>query len=259
MKKLLVSDFDRTLYVDGKIPAENVEALVHWQEAGNLFAIATGRAEGILRMLLEEYAVTPNVLICNNGSNIVAWDGTRIEKRYIEQQTVFPLVDALLYQYRTTVDVTLDASRIQVEHGNSTAALSFVPADVSETMTLESFQAENRQALQIHLRFPTAAQTQSAAKAIEQQFPAISAYPNVCNLDIVANGSSKAQGIEALLNWSRFDGKVITIGDSYNDLEMLRLYEGYTLDSANPEIQCQAAHICTGVAACVQAELISCK
>ncbi len=256
MKRLLVSDFDRTLYVENTIPAENVNAVAHWQKAGNLFAVATGRAEGILRMLLEEYTVTPDVLICNNGSNIVAWDGTLIGKRYIEQQTVLPLVETLLHQYRTPVDVTLDTSRILVKEADGIAKPLFTPADVSETMTLKSFRSECRQVLQIHLRFPAADQAQLAAIAMGRQFPAICAYPNVCNLDIVANGSSKAQGIKTLLNWSRFDGKIIAIGDSYNDLEMLRLYDGYTLDSADLDIQRQAAHVCTNVAMCIQAELI---
>ena len=51
---MLASDFDRTFYVNCEITEANIRAVENWRQQGNLFVIATGREESILREKLEE-------------------------------------------------------------------------------------------------------------------------------------------------------------------------------------------------------------
>ena len=52
---MLASDFDRTFYVNCEITEANIRAVENWRQQGNLFVIATGREESILREKLEEW------------------------------------------------------------------------------------------------------------------------------------------------------------------------------------------------------------
>lgn len=45
--KCAVSDFDRTLYVNGAVSERNIEAVKQWQRKGNLFFIADRKKSGI--------------------------------------------------------------------------------------------------------------------------------------------------------------------------------------------------------------------
>ena len=68
--KMLASDFDRTFYVNCEITEANIRAVENWRQQGNLFVIATGREESILREKLEEWEAEADYLICNNGARI---------------------------------------------------------------------------------------------------------------------------------------------------------------------------------------------
>ncbi len=85
--KCAVSDFDRTLYVDGSVSAENLKAVSEWQAAGNRFILATGRNESSLRGLLETYSLKPDALILNNGTLILDGTGKELFCRTIDDQT----------------------------------------------------------------------------------------------------------------------------------------------------------------------------
>ena len=114
MKKLLVTDFDRTLYVDGSISGRNREAIRQWREEGNLFAVATGREEMVLRGLLQENDVETDYLICSNGANIVSWEGKKLFQKTMDDDTAWQLTEFLIKEYAISVDVTLTEERVQV-------------------------------------------------------------------------------------------------------------------------------------------------
>ena len=61
--KMLASDFDRTFYVNCEITEANIRAVENWRQQGNLFVIATGREESILREKLEEWEAEADYLI----------------------------------------------------------------------------------------------------------------------------------------------------------------------------------------------------
>ena len=53
--KCAVSDFDRTLYVEGRVSERNIRAVRQWQRDGNLFFIATGRNRASIEEQLEPF------------------------------------------------------------------------------------------------------------------------------------------------------------------------------------------------------------
>ena len=89
---LICSDFDGTIYVNGKISKENIEAIEYFQSEGGYFTFASGRN---YEMFTEGAAsvITPNApIISYNGALIISIDG----------KTVY-------YKGRITKDQALDA------------------------------------------------------------------------------------------------------------------------------------------------------
>ena len=57
-----------------------------------------------------------------------------------------------------------------------------------------------------------------------------------------------------LLSETALEMDVVVIGDSLNDVGMIRRFKGYTLEHAGEEVRLQAAHVCRDVAACIEQE-----
>lgn len=69
--KILASDFDKTLFVeDQKTLKENIENIKKWRQQGNLFVIATGRNFPFLIKDIETYQIPFDYAICNDGGKI---------------------------------------------------------------------------------------------------------------------------------------------------------------------------------------------
>lgn len=66
----------------------------------------------------------------------------------------------------------------------------------------------------------------------------IVAFSNLRHVDIAARGLSKATGIEYIANRHGIDANdIYCMGDSFNDLPMLKRYHGFTLPEAHQTIK----------------------
>ncbi|MEH2958087.1 HAD-IIB family hydrolase [Candidatus Merdisoma sp. JLR.KK006] len=249
MRKLLVSDFDRTLYVNGDISCENLAALEAWKQNGNIFAIATGREEKILRELLCRYQLTADYLICNNGARVVKWSGKTLFEQTIEDDTAWHIVKELWLEYQIPVDVTQRNGRFQVASERN--GVSAIYNGICDFRTLKELEQGLNEVLQIHVRFQSWEETREAVSMVNLRYDKAEAFVNEQNMDIVHKGINKAKGIEILLKAIKWMGKVIVIGDSFNDLCMIERFGGYTLESAEEEVRKRASYICRDVAACI--------
>ena len=234
---MLASDFDRTFYVDGVIPKKNIQAVRRWREHGNLFVIATGREERILREKLDEYGVKADYLICNNGSRIVDRAGKILFQKTMDKREACSMTEFLLEEYRIPVDVTGTNRRVQVTDGSHAEQETIRYNGILETVSLDEFKNKPEKILQVHVRFSNKEETRHAAEQINACYSGSEAFVNEDNADIVSRGLGKAEGIGILCRCIGFTGTVTAIGDSYNDLGMLRRYQGCTLEAANAEIR----------------------
>ena len=66
---LICSDFDGTLFCNGKVSEENLEAIRYFQENGGLFTLATGRYPTILEAVKVSFKCNAPML-CMNGAII---------------------------------------------------------------------------------------------------------------------------------------------------------------------------------------------
>ena len=88
--KMLASDFDRTFYVNCEITEANIRAVENWRQQGNLFVIATGREESILREKLEEKGYT---VVLTRESDQGLYDDSAQNKKAQDMQRRIALID----------------------------------------------------------------------------------------------------------------------------------------------------------------------
>jgi hydroxymethylpyrimidine pyrophosphatase-like HAD family hydrolase len=234
--KILVSDFDYTIVEHGKpnITAENLQAIKRWREKGNIFIIASGRSLPSMSLEMHDFAEYADFLILNDGATIVSAHGEKIRSDRMDAKLIESFKDALLSQYLHGEYATISY------YGNR--ELNYIKPGCCK----------------FRIWFKYLDDCQTVAKLIDNQFDKrmhYIIYPNVIQnhdtrldwiddnllntLEVNCAGTDKKSALDYLLNTLCLNnpvGKVITIGDDFNDLSMLNAYNGYTLEHARPEV-----------------------
>lgn len=246
--KLFVTDFDRTLCVQRKVSIENVEALNKWQKNSNLFVIATGRDVRSLIERVEIYDIKPDYFICNNGAVIFDNNLEEIYSRFIKKEYLLAVSDYILNNYEGGISLSEEESKIAIRPiiGENNEK------DYKNLINLEEVQNVNR-VYQIHKRCKNEKMTKVLEEDLNSRFKGkIIAYANSHNVDIVAHGVNKSSAIKFLEERLDNINKVITMGDSYNDLKMIIDYDGFIISSAKEELLKQVQNISESVDICLE-------
>lgn len=240
--KVLVSDFDGTISnnLDIVDPLD-IAAIASWRQAGNRFAIATGRNLSMSQEILEKYHITCDFLICNNGS------------------LIFDNQMQLIYE--KTLNQDLVASLLQ--HPILNASYYLIFADRNGRYVLEGYNPNHMQRqswskvlrekeimqygpyYQIDTRFIDHKTMLANASILQEVYPkALNINPNVDTMDITDFGVSKLSALQYYLKKQGIVKQdVICAGDGYNDIGLLNAYRSYTLNWANDEIKKQATKV----------------
>lgn len=220
--KCAVSDFDRTLYVNETISRENLEAVRAWQKSGNWFVLATGRNEASVRLKLDEYGLKPDGLILNNGAIIQDREGTELYYKPIKDSVVR---EVLLYLHSVSDDgsgVSTRYDKVNVLSAAHTTTQKIGDKDLA----IEEIEGL-KEVVQIHRRRPDDEEgIRHLCEDLNKRFSEISAFANVCNADIVAKGVDKSAAVEWLEQYAGPFDQILVIGDSLNDVGMIRRFGG---------------------------------
>ena len=103
--------------------------------------------------------------------------------------------------------------------------------------------------VQIHKKFDTEERVNDLISNLNIRFrDSLVAYANVLNVDIVAKGINKSTGIDFICKGIKNIEDILVIGDSYNDIEMVEKYNGFTVEHGNEDIKKIAREILPDVA-----------
>ena len=245
--KLFVTDFDRTLYVNRDISSSDIDSIKSWQEDGNLFVIATGRDIYSVREKIELYNIKPDYWICNNGAVLFNEDFDVLSSKVIKREVLMEILEYIYENYNGAFSLSEVNSKIAVRGKNDQCN----ERDYIKMIDFSEIE-EVGQVYQIHKRFDDETLVSKLANDLNDKYGQfITAYPNNLNVDIVAKGVNKSGTVEYLRNRLINIKDIITIGDSYNDLQMILDYDGYTLERANENIRLQVKNICMDVSECI--------
>jgi len=201
--KMLVSDYDRTFYLNDADMARNAEGIRAFRNAGNIFVIATGRSLPDFKRKFAQYPFAYDYVILNHGATIV--DGN----------------DNILYNTTIVDGIAPEIQKI-LELGK--AERTFCCTDRRNDL---SFSDKNL--TKIYVKYDSKKSVWQALERVRGQFGEfVNAYPvSERLLEIVPSSADKASAVDILSKKLQIDNKnIYTIGDGYTDIEMIRLYNG---------------------------------
>lgn len=244
-RKILFSDFDGTLFINGVVSEADREAIRRWRAAGNLFAMASGRHLTPLKEHLGLQNVAYDYLLCLNGAE--AFDST--DKRLFEIPINIELLPEL---YHTIVQGDGWAN---VCYGAYNARI--------RTENCSDYNTDHVHYLEDHLStFSRFTQICSAARnkspegafeikhrVLERFGEYVDAEVNGWSVDINAKGVNKAAGIARVIEAIGVnEDDVYAVGDNFNDLSMLTAYHGCAVAHAPEAVRRQAGMTAGSVA-----------
>lgn len=202
--KLLVSDYDKTFDVDIK---ESLKAVASFRKH-NLFAIATGRSFSDFLEKEQLYNIKYDYLIINHGATIIK-NNTIISNISIEEEVKNKIIELTKNMYDSMFCCTQSSSRAQISDKNIT---------------------------KIHFKFKVKEDIYEIKKQLEKELNGkINCYilSSLNSLEITAKKATKENAIKIIKEQENLKKEdIYTVGDSYTDIGMLNMYQGYAMENS---------------------------
>ena len=160
-----------------------------------------------------------------------------IFKDTIDEDTAYKVIRFLHDAFGGTVEIANDDYIISVKSKDGNDILPF---RVDKKITIDEIDTV-KNIIQINKMTSDIKATENVANTINKEFSSsLIAYGNIRTVDIVKNTVNKANGVEFLYNLLRADkdiNKILTAGDSNNDIEMIKKYDGYVQINARENVK----------------------
>lgn len=216
MKKILVSDFDNTLYVNENDLILNISSINSFVEKGNIFIIATGRCYKDISKYTEKYNIPINYLVCNDGATIFDSNGKLIYKKDIPYNTGVQIINYL--NSKNLID------KVYIDTGFD------YTKDINNDFNGIIIRAFNKE------------ESQKLLNDIINKFDDIHGYISDNWINITEKSVNKSSGIEVLCKMNNYDkNNIYTIGDTINDITMIKNYNSACMINSTNDLK----EICT--------------
>ena len=225
MKKMLVSDYDGTFYTDEDNVKLNVEEVEKFRRLNNLFVIATGRSYYDFGKKKKKYDIKYDYLVINHGATILNKEEETISNYVIDENVKLDLVKELDLQDQETMFACSGLeSRVSIKNKNIT---------------------------KINKKYRTLEEAKEINDYINKKYKdKVESYllPTSNAVEVISAKTNKAKAVQELSNLENIKkNTVYTIGDSYNDVEMIEKFNGYSIENAKEEVKKVSKGECSSV------------
>ena len=194
---LLISDYDGTLYIDNeKQLRKNIEAIKEFRKNGNIFVISTARGYNSIKEEINKYQIPYDYLTCVNGSIIFDKDNNIIYKNTLSVDDLFKIKNILESNIHF-IDI----------YDNTNNSIS---SNILYVSSKEFWKY----------------------KLIKEQLIDYDVIMRNYNL-FIKKHSSKLDGANFLKDYLKIED-IYAVGDSEDELELLRTYNGYKMILSSP-------------------------
>ena len=265
--KLFASDYDGTLHLNGSVSDSTIEAIHKFKNAGNTFGIATGRSISSIAAEIDKYKIPVDFLIGNNGGIVLNQHNEELFYQLMDFEVALKIIadipqDKIVYygvsdgyqfglhdnmaaeQDGDFADKLVDVAKILE---SKTAVGMFLRFDGRESRSEEHFAdklvdvqkiLESKTAVGMFLRFDGRESSAQFADYINGTYgDQVKAYNFGDYIDIISYGITKKTGIGYINDHIQHNGPIFTIGDSYNDIPMIKGFNGFAMCSGEEEVK----------------------
>ena len=210
--KVLVSDYDKTFYVNEFDIRKNLQAVDKFRKLGNIFIIATGRSYLDFKKKVNDYNLKYDYVLLNHGATILD-----------DKDNVLLNIPIDNLDLNIVNDLKLDKT---IEH-----------FCCSELESRVGFDYPNL--TKIAVRYLPLVNIPKIKENLEKKYSNINAYLVSINmLEIISNKIDKSKSIEYLRNKLKIDkDDIYTVGDGETDIDMIKNYHGYAMNSSVKELK----------------------
>ena len=205
-KKILISDYDQTFYLNDEDIEKNKVAVDKFRNEGNIFVIATGRSYFDFHNIVEKYNLKYDYVIINHGATILDKDDNVLANFSINDDAVSDIKNYL--QLDNSIKhfcCSKLESKVDIDFGNLT---------------------------KIYVKYNTKEEAIFINNLINNKYNDFvnSYYINENTIEIISNETNKSYAINLLLQrLNILKENVYTIGDGYSDIEMVKDFNGYAM------------------------------
>lgn len=214
MKKLLVSDYDQTFYINDEDIEKNKIAVNEFRNQGNIFAIATGRSYYDFIKKKQQYDIEYDYIIINHGTTILDKNDNIIFNETIPNEILNNLKsDLYLENAEKHFCCSLLESRVYFEHKNLT---------------------------KIHVKYGNLEYSNEIQRKLEKKYGDVLNiyYVSGNSIEIISKNTNKSKAIKLLSKKLEIrQEKIYTIGDGYSDIKMVKDYNGYAMKESVKELK----------------------
>ena len=225
MRKILVSDYDNTFFRNDKEIKENMLKVEEFRRKNNLFIIATGRSYYDFNRALKEYDIKYDYLIINQGATILNNKNNIIENHTIDEKVKDMIAEDLkLNDEETMFACSALESRVSIK---------------------------NEKITKIHKGYENIDIARKMNEFINNKYSSsVNSYliTTSNSIEIISSMTNKAKAISKIAEIENIDKQnVFTIGDSYNDIEMIKSFNGFCVENAQQEVKDVSIKVCSSV------------
>jgi hypothetical protein len=213
-KKILVSDYDQTFYLNDEDIEKNKIAINKFRKKGNIFVIATGRSYLDFKNKVDLYKFEYDYVIINHGATILDKANNVFANFSIKNNIVSNIKN----------DLQLEKSIKEFCCSRLESRVDFEHKDLTK----------------INVKYNSKDEAMNINKDINDKYSEFvnSYYVTENSVEIISNEINKSKAIDLLLNRLNVLRKnVYTIGDGYSDIEMIKDFNGYAMKKSVVELK----------------------
>lgn len=227
MTKILVSDYDKTFFLNEEDIEKNKKAVEAFRKNGNIFVIATGRSYLDLKAKIEQYNIPYDYMIINHGATIIGKD------------------DDILYNFTINDNIIFELKKDLEIEKNNIEYLSYKPEKSKNNIyfccsALESrLDFDSKNITKIAVIYDGNVNVERINRLINEKYADIIAYHVSENMiEIISKNINKSKAIKLLADYYNLnEASVYTIGDGYSDISMIKDYNGYAMKNSVSELK----------------------
>lgn len=245
--KIIASDYDGTLNYGG-MDDEKRAAVKKWRDAGNIFAIVSGRGCVDALRIQKEDKLDVDYFIATNGAIIIKPDGERVHDVRCSGDIAVPLLELLFECGCRWGHVQTDfPCRVFADKEDCTTGGQYTLENVPEIRFFN----------QINTLLPDYETAEKVTAIVKDRFgDLLNPLQNGECIDIVRADVDKAKGIYSLLDIVGAEYKdVIAVGDNINDSAMIKEFRSYAMANGVDVIKDMADSIVSSVTELIEKEI----
>lgn len=230
MKKIIITDYDKTLYLNDEDIKNNIKYIEKFRNNNNLFVIATGRAYSVFEDKIELYNIPYDYILLNHGAVIINNKKEIIYRELIDKENLINIINVI--QTLPVIEIVLFDE-------------------------LDRFKTINDNITKIMIRFETRELVEKSYKILNEKFK------NIFNMylinsknnriEIISKKTNKAVAIKKLEEYENIKKEyTYTIGDSSNDVEMIKEYNGFGMTISENSVYDVASKLYDGVSLLIE-------